>query len=199
VARGDLDRYRAKRDFRRTAEPAGGPRRGRRGQGDEASFVIQKHAARSLHYDFRLEVGGVLKSWAIPKGPSTDPREKRLAVQVEDHPLDYGGFEGVIAKGNYGAGAVIVWDRGTYRNITAREGEEVPIEEALRRGHVSVWLEGEKLRGGYSLQRMRRGAKPQWLLVKRRDEEADARRRPTTTQPESVLSGRRVEDVAADA
>ncbi len=160
-------------------------------------FVIQKHDASRLHYDFRLEVGGVLRSWAIPKGPSTDPREKRLAVEVEDHALDYADFEGVISSG-YGAGTVIVWDTGTYRNVTERDGREVPLEEALERGHASVWLEGRKLRGGWSLQRMGRGgAKPQWLLVKRRDEEADARRNPTSTQPESVLSGRTVEDVAA--
>jgi len=197
--RGDrLDSYRRKRDFAKTPEPAAGARRGRRARGRRRDpiFVIQKHDASRLHYDFRLEVGGTLRSWAIPKGPSTDPREKRLAVEVEDHPLDYADFEGVIAAG-YGAGTVIVWDTGTYRNLTERDGAEVPLDEALERGHASVWLEGEKLRGGWSLQSMRSGEKPQWLLVKRRDEEADARRRPTSTQPESVLSGRTVEDVAA--
>jgi DNA ligase D-like protein (predicted 3'-phosphoesterase) len=158
-------------------------------------FVIQKHAARSLHYDFRLEVDGVLKSWAVPKGPSTDPSEKRLAVEVEDHALAYADFEGTIEEGQYGAGSVIVWDRGTYRNISTRGDNEVPLDEALAAGHASVWLEGEKLRGGYSFQRMRGGAKPQWLLIKRRDEGADARRNPTSTQPESVISGRRVEDL----
>ena len=157
-------------------------------------FVIQKHAASSLHYDFRLEVDGVLRSWAIPKGPSTDPREKRLAVEVEDHPLSWGDFEGVIGSG-YGAGAVIVWDRGPYRNL----GEE-PLGEALDAGRASFWLEGRKLRGGYTLARTRmRGGKPQWLLIKRRDEEADARRRPVSTQPESVVSGRTIEEVAAEA
>jgi DNA ligase D-like protein (predicted 3'-phosphoesterase) len=155
-------------------------------------FVIQKHAARSLHYDFRLEVGGVLKSWAVPKGPSLDPREKRLAVQVEDHPLSWGDFEGTIAEGQYGAGAVIVWDAGEYRNLD----EERSMEEALGEGHARFWLEGRKLRGGWSLQRMRGR---NWLLIKRRDEHADARRRPTSTQPESVLSGRTIEQVAAEA
>jgi DNA ligase D-like protein (predicted 3'-phosphoesterase) len=156
-------------------------------------FVIQKHDASSLHYDFRLEVDGVLRSWAVPKGPSTDPREKRLAVEVEDHPLSWGSFEGVIGRG-YGAGAVIVWDAGTYRAL----GDE-PLGEALDAGHASFWLEGSKLRGGYTLTRTRmRGAgKPQWLLIKRRDEEADARRRPVSTQPESVLSGKTIEQVAA--
>jgi DNA ligase D-like protein (predicted 3'-phosphoesterase) len=153
-------------------------------------FVIQKHAATSLHYDFRLEAGGALKSWAVPKGPSTDPRDKRLAMRVEDHPLDWGDFEGVIPKGSYGGGAVIVWDRGPYRNLG-----ELSIEEALEQGHASFWLEGEKLRGGWSLRRVAEGEKERWLLVKRRDEEADARRNPVSTQPESVLSGRTIEQV----
>jgi DNA ligase D-like protein (predicted 3'-phosphoesterase) len=156
---------------------------------------VQLHAARSLHYDFRLEVDGVLVSWAVPKGPSTDPRVKRLAVQVEGHSLGYHDFEGVIGKRSYGAGAVIVWDTGTYENLA--EGES--MREALERGHVSVWLHGEKLRGGYTLQRTGGGPKPQWLLIKRRDEEADARRNPVSTEPRSFLSGRTVEDVAAEA
>ncbi len=184
-----LREYRSKRDFGRTAEPSGGGR----GEPDrrEPIFVIQKHAARALHYDFRIEVGGVLKSWAVPKGLSTDPREKRLAVQVEDHPLDYAGFEGVIGDGSYGAGQVIVWDHGTYRSLT-----EGPVDAALERGHLSIWLEGVKLRGGWTLQRTRGGARPQWLVLKRRDEGADARRNPVSTQPESVISGRTIEDLA---
>ncbi len=154
--------------------------------------MIQKHAASSLHYDFRLEVDGTLRSWAVPKGLSTDPREKRLAVEVEDHPLDYVDFEGVIGEGTYGAGAVIVWDAGTYKNLD----EDCPIADALADGHAKVWLEGEKLRGGWTLQRTRAsGAKPQWLVIKRRDEGADARRRPASTQPASVKSGRTIEQV----
>jgi DNA ligase D-like protein (predicted 3'-phosphoesterase) len=158
-------------------------------------FVIQKHDARSLHYDFRLEAGGVLKSWAVPKGPSTDPRDKRLAMPTEDHPLDYGDFEGVIPEGNYGAGTVIVWDAGRYRNVTKRDDEEVPIEEALDAGHAVVWLEGKKLQGAWTLQRTGKGKDERWLLVKKRDEGADARRNPVRTQPESVLSGKTIEDL----
>ena len=156
---------------------------------DHPRYVIQQHAARSLHYDFRLEVGGVLKSWALPKGLSTDPREKRLAVEVEDHALDYAEFEGEIGFG-YGAGRVIVWDAGTWRSLTAG-----PVEEALERGHLSVWLEGRKLRGGWTLQRTQQGAKPQWLVIKRRDEGADARRNPVSTQRESVISGRTIDEI----
>ena len=154
--------------------------------------MIQKHAATRLHYDFRLEVDGALKSWAVPKGPSLDPRERRLAVEVEDHPLSWGDFEGVIGEGQYGAGAVIVWDAGEYRNLD----RDRSMADALRAGHARFWLDGRKLRGGWSLQRMRNR---DWLLIKRRDEGADARRRPTSTQPESVLSGRTVEQVAQPA
>ena len=186
-----LQRYRSKRTGK-SGEPAGevtraGKRRGNR-------FVIQKHDARRLHYDFRLEVDGTLRSWAVPKGPSTDPREKRLAVEVEDHPLDYVDFEGTIGAGNYGAGAVIVWDRGTYTNLD----ESRDMATSIEAGHVKFWLEGEKLRGGWTLQRTHGGEKPQWLLIKRRDEDADARRNPVSTQPESVQSGRTIEEVAAE-
>jgi len=154
-------------------------------------FVIQQHDATTLHYDFRLEVDGTLRSWAVPKGPSTDPRVKRLAVQVEDHDLDYADFEGRIGEG-YGSGAVIVWDAGTYRNLD----EERSIAEALDAGHAKFWLEGEKLEGGWTLQRTSAGKKPQWLLIKRRDEGADARRNPQSTQPESVRTGRTIDEVA---
>ena len=162
--------------------------------GRKPRFVIQKHAATSLHYDFRLEVDGVFRSWAVPKGPSTDPRDKRLAMEVEDHPLAWGGFEGVIGEGSYGAGAVIVWDRGTYENLL--EGRS--MAEALEEGHARFWLHGEKVRGGYTLRRTSGGAKAKWLLMKRRDEEADARRNPVSTEPNSVVSGRTIEEVAAE-
>jgi DNA ligase D-like protein (predicted 3'-phosphoesterase) len=191
-----LAEYRSKRDLDRSPEPSG-ERGGARG---EPIFVVQKHRARSEHYDFRLEAGGVLKSWAVPKGPSTDPSEKRLAIRVEDHPLEYATFEGVIPGGEYGAGAVIVWDTGTYRNATRRDGQDVPIEEALNDGHVVVELHARKLRGGYALTRTdvdERG-RERWLLVKMRDAEADAGRDPLSSEPESVLSGRTVEQVAAE-
>ena len=158
-----------------------------------ARFVIQQHDATTLHYDFRLEVDGMLRSWAVPKGPSTDPREKRLAVEVEDHSLEYADFEGVHEQG-YGKGAVIVWDAGTYRNLD----EERTMAEALAAGHAKFWLDGEKLRGGWTLHRTSAGRKPQWLLIKRRDAEADARRNPESTQPESVKTGRRIEQLYDD-
>ena len=159
-----------------------------------ARFVIQKHGASTLHYDFRLEVDGVLCSWAVPKGLSTDPREKRLAVEVEDHSLSHIDFEGEIISG-YGAGTVIVWDAGIYRNLD----EQRSMSESLAAGHAKFWLEGKKLSGGWTLQRTRGGTKPQWLLIKRRDERADARRNPQSTQPESVKTGRTIEQVAHQA
>jgi DNA ligase D-like protein (predicted 3'-phosphoesterase) len=189
-----LERYRRKRDPDKTPEPgvrAGQPTTRRRGA---PRFVIQKHDASTLHYDFRLEVDGTLRSWAVPKGPSTDPRVKRLAVEVEDHPLDYADCEGVIGEG-YGSGAVIVWDAGTYRNLD----EDRSMAATLDAGHAKFWLEGEKLTGGWTLQRTGGGSKPQWLLIKRRDEGADARRNPQSTQPESVKTGRTIEQVARDA
>jgi DNA ligase D-like protein (predicted 3'-phosphoesterase) len=152
-------------------------------------FVVQQHAARTTHFDFRLEADGVLKSWAVPKGPSTNPRDKRLAMPVEDHELDYAGFEGRIPEGEYGAGAVIVWDQGTWENATRNEeGEEVPVADALGVGQLKFRLEGEKLRGGFALVRMSgdRG----WLLVKERDEYATEGEDVVAARPASVLSGR---------
>lgn len=188
-----LDRYRDKRDFSRSDEPEGGA-----GDGSGAPvFVIQKHDASNLHYDVRLEVGGVLKSWAVPKGPSTDPREKRLAIATEDHPLDYAEFEGVIPEGDYGGGTVLIWDRGTYQNITEKEDGLRPMDEALAEGHALVRLDGEKISGGYALQRID-DDKDQWLLIKMDDEDADARRNPVSTEPDSVTSGRSIDEIAKD-
>lgn len=195
-----LTTYRGKRNFRRTPEPKPDPVGTKRSHERARSrFVIQKHDATSLHYDFRLEAGGVLKSWAVPKGPSIDPREKRLAIPTEDHPLEYARFEGVIPEGEYGAGPVIVWDAGTYRNLTERNGKEVPVERAIRNGHLSIWLAGKKLTGGYALTRVGGGKRARWLLVKEKDERADARRNPAKTQPRSVRTDRTIEEVAARA
>jgi bifunctional non-homologous end joining protein LigD len=190
-----LEAYRNKRDFERTPEPRG---RLGRPKAHALSFVIQKHAARSLHYDFRLELGGTLVSWAIPKGPSLDPAVKRLAVHVEDHPLEYGGFEGVIPQPEYGAGTVLVWDRGSW----------IPRDdpnEAYARGHLDFELKGNKLHGGWSLLRTRGrsygGGRESWLLVKHADEYArrGARGEIVESEPDSVKSGKSLEKIAAKA
>ena len=163
-----LETYRKKRDFTRTAEPPGGAA-ARSG----SLYMIHKHDATRLHYDLRLQVGDVLKSWAVPKGPSLDPKEKRLAVEVENHPLEYGDFEGVIAEGQYGAGATLIWDYGTW----APMGD---LEESLKKGALKFRLAGEKLHGGWMLTRLKRrpgDKKDNWLLIKERDDAAD----PTPT------------------
>jgi DNA ligase D-like protein (predicted 3'-phosphoesterase) len=195
-----LETYRGKRKAGRTPEPGvarGGAGRRRRRSGP--LFVIQKHDASTLHYDFRLEVDGVLKSWAVPKGPSTNPRDRRLAVPTEDHPMEYADFEGVIPGGEYGAGTVLVWDTGTWRNLTERDGEPVPAEEAIERGHLAFELDGAKLEGRFALTRLRTGRREAWLLVKMAGEGADARRKPVKSQPDSVLSGRGLEQIASGA
>jgi len=192
-----LAKYTEKRDFRKTPEP---------GEGEvtfdwaeeRPIFVVQKHDASSLHYDFRIEVEGVLKSWAVPKGPSTDPSTKRLALPTEDHPLAYADFEGVIPEDEYGGGTVLIWDRGSYRNLKEpEEGEEEPktISQQLEEGHATIWLEGEKIAGGYALIRTGKGDDPRWLLIKMNDEKADARRNPTSTEPASVKTGRTLDEI----
>lgn len=160
----DLEDYREKRDFDSSPEPSGGS-----GESD-ARFVIQRHDASSLHYDFRIAAGGVLKSWAIPKGPSTDPAERRLAVRTEDHPIDYLDFEGVIPEDQYGARTVVVWDTGEYENRTTGDGgEPVAVEDAVESGHLSVWLDGQKISGGYALTRTNYRGRENWMLVKMDD------------------------------
>jgi DNA ligase D-like protein (predicted 3'-phosphoesterase) len=162
-------------------------------------FVIQQHDASNLHYDFRLEFGGVLVSWAVPKGLSTDPKDRRLAMQTKDHELDYIDFEGVIPEGEYGAGTVLVWDIGTYQNLRAgKGGDNMSMERALADGLVEVWLEGRKLRGGYALKRIEGGKKPKWLVIKMDDAQADARRNPVSTEPKSVLTGRTLAQVQTE-
>lgn len=188
--------YRERRDLDRSPEPPGQPR----APSERPIFVVQQHDASSMHFDVRIEADGVLASWAVPKGPSTDPGEKRLAVRTEDHPLDYADFEGHIPADEYGGGNVIVWDIGPYRNLTADDdGREVPVAEAIERGHLTVWLEGDKIHGGYAFTRTKlRGEPKNWLLVKVDDEAADRRRNPVSTRPESVLTGRTVDEVASD-
>lgn len=191
----DTSRYSARRDLDRSPEPRGVETTGASGA-DGPLFVVQEHEASTHHYDLRLESSGVLKSWAVPKGPSTDPSEKRLAVATEDHPLEYADFEGTIPTDEYGEGRVIVWDAGSYDNLSRDDdGDEVAIDVAYDRGHIAVWLHGRKLAGGYALTRFR--GDDQWLLVKMDDEEADARRRPTSTEPTSVQTGRTVDDLPA--
>ena len=184
MAANKLAAYRKKRTFSATREPKGASVRRRK----RLIFVVQKHRASHLHYDFRLEAEGVLKSWAVPKGPSLDPRQKRLAVRVEDHPYEYKNFEGAIPKGNYGAGEVIVWDRGTYRSADGA-GEDALLK-GLRKGALGIVLRGKKLKGGFSLIRLKRPR--QWLLIKKND--AYASTRDVTRNDRSVKSGKRLPD-----
>jgi DNA ligase D-like protein (predicted 3'-phosphoesterase) len=139
----------------------------------------------------------VLKSWAVPKGPSTDPSDKRLAVPTEDHPLDYADFEGVIPEDEYGGGTVLIWDRGSYRNLKDSDGEEEAesVSQQIDDGHVTIWLNGAKIAGGYALIRTDQGDDERWLLIKMDDDEADARRNPVSTEPKSVKSGRTLEEI----
>ncbi len=196
-----LEEYRRKRDFKATPEPSGAAKgKKKKGKAKGLSFVIQKHAASRLHYDFRLEMEGVLRSWAVPKGPSLDPGEKRLAVHVEDHPIDYGGFEGIIPKGQYGGGTVLLWDRGTW---APQEGEGDPVE-GYRKGKLKFELDGEKLKGGWTLVRMhgRQGGEngENWLLIKENDATAQVGSGDAIVQErqESVDSGKDIEEIAAE-
>jgi DNA ligase D-like protein (predicted 3'-phosphoesterase) len=196
MVKDKLGTYKQKRDFNKTPEPGEKEARFDWAEG-RPIFVIQKHQATTLHYDFRIEVDGVLKSWAVPKGPSTDPSVKRLAVPTEDHPLGYADFEGVIPEDEYGGGTVMVWDRGTYRSLKEEEeGEEAKsIEQQLKEGHVTIWLEGEKISGGYALIRTGGGDDARWLLIKMDDEKADARRNPTSTETKSVKTERSLDEI----
>lgn len=189
-----LTEYRRKRDFTRTAEPQGG----RVGHTTKLAFVIQKHAASHLHYDLRLELDGVMRSWAVPKGPSLDPSVKRLAMEVEDHPIEYNAFEGTIPKGEYGGGTVMLWDRGTY---TFGGTDPDPIE-GLRRGYqkgdFKFVLNGERLKGSWVLVRMKRAqpGRAQWLLIKHRDEHAVPGSDVAAEHQTSVATRRSMEEIA---
>lgn len=176
-----LKRYQAKRNLKASKEPKAKLHRKSKGK---LRFVVQKHAARQLHYDFRLELDGVLKSWAVPKGPSMNPEDKRLAIQVEDHPYDYKDFEGVIPEG-YGAGVVIIWDEGTYTAEDPRKG--------LKEGKLDIFLQGKKLKGGFHLVKLR-GRENQWLLIKMDDEYATAS--DILKKDKSVVSGSTIKSLS---
>jgi len=187
-----LQDYRRKRDFAATPEPAG--RKDRRSAAGRLRYVIQQHQARALHYDLRLEWRGALLSWAVPKGPSPDPTVKRLAMRVEDHPVEYAGFEGAIPAGEYGAGTVIVWDTGTWLP------DDPDVDASLRRGELKFTLYGEKLKGSWVLVKTKTGYPPSsgraaWLLIKHRDEFASTKD-VEATMPRSVVSGKTIEKIA---
>ncbi|MBQ0826982.1 DNA polymerase ligase N-terminal domain-containing protein [Streptomyces tagetis] len=196
-----LREYRGRRDFGRTAEPSG--RAGHPGNG-RPRFVVQIHDARRTHFDVRLQVDDVLRSWAVPKGPSGDPGDRRLAVPTEDHPLEYEEFEGVIPAGEYGGGTVIVWDRGTYEPLSHdRAGRPVGFGRSLEQGHARFRLYGAKLRGEYALTRFRGGpgsaGEEAWLLVRTAGGAGRGRGAPDPWRARSVTSGRTLAQVAAEA
>ena len=185
-----LIRYREKRDFKTTPEPVGG-----KPTKNQLIFVIQKHAASRLHYDFRLEMEGVLKSWAVPKGPSTDPAIKRLAMMVEDHPYNYRDFEGTIPKGEYGGGTVIVWDEGWYEPIEKIEGKKAQDKHLLKQlkaGSVKIVMHGKKMKGEWALVKTKQDENS-WLLIKHRDKYASTD--DITEKNKSVVSGKTLEQI----
>ncbi|MBV9159074.1 MAG: 3'-phosphoesterase [Candidatus Kaiserbacteria bacterium] len=185
-----LARYKKKRDFKETREPSGKVKRSKKG----LIFVVQKHDASHLHYDFRLEMEGVLRSWAVPKGPSLDPSVKRLAMEVEDHPYDYKDFEGEIPEGNYGAGDVIVWDNGQYLPNPPTDDPDKEARRQYHKGHLSIVLLGKKLKGEFGLIRTNRedknGARRQWLLIKADDKFATDE--DVTEKTASVISRKKL-------
>jgi bifunctional non-homologous end joining protein LigD len=193
-----LAEYRRKRDFSRTREPRGAATR--RGARARLAYVIQRHEATRLHFDLRLELDGVMKSWAVPKGPSLDPAVKRLAIEVEDHPIEYNSFEGTIPEGEYGGGTVMLWDRGTYGYAGDAEDPVAALRAGYRKGDFKFELRGKRLRGSWVLVRTRRqGRKNQWLLIKHRDDEADPTLDPVEAYQTSVKTGRTMAEIAAGA
>jgi bifunctional non-homologous end joining protein LigD len=194
-AREQLAEYHRKRDFSRTAEPAGG--KTRKAKSARLEFVIQKHAATRLHFDLRLELDGVMKSWAVPRGPSPDPMDKRLAVEVEDHPMEYNAFEGTIPKGEYGGGSVMIWDRGWYEPEQKGGGAEA-LRAAYKKGDLKVVFHGKRMKGSWVLVRTRgygEGDKPSWLLIKHRDKYAEAGGDLVETHLTSVVTKRTMEQI----
>jgi bifunctional non-homologous end joining protein LigD len=196
--REQLEEYRRKRDFKKTSEPSGDldPREKKSG----LQFVIQKHAASHLHYDLRLELDGVMRSWSVPKGPSLDPGVKRLALQVEDHPMSYNTFEGTIPEGEYGGGTVMLWDRGFYHPDEMEEGdsEADAVRRGLKAGKLSFTFGGERAQGSFALVRTESGQKPKWLLIKHRDEFARRGVEITDRVKTSVVTGRTMTEIADD-
>jgi len=179
-----LKEYKKKRDFSKTKEP-----KGKKKSTKKNIFVVHKHNASNLHYDFRLEIDGTLKSWAIPKGPSLNPKDKRLAIETEDHPIDYADFEGIIPEGEYGAGAVIVWDKGTFENKSEdkKKKKEISSKKAYKDGHLIFKLKGKKLKGEFALIKTKRNN--QWLLIKKNDFFAD-KRKNILNEGKSAKSGK---------
>jgi bifunctional non-homologous end joining protein LigD len=196
TTRDKLAGYRRKRDFSRTGEPAGG----KAPKSVRLAYVIQKHAASRLHYDLRLELDGVMKSWAVPKGPSLDPSAKRLAIHVEDHPIEYNRFEGTIPAGEYGGGTVMIWDYGTYTAAGEVDDPEAALREGYRKGDFKFVLRGKRLGGSWVLVRTRgrgdRSRQGQWLLIKHRDTAADPGTDPTEEYQTSARSERTMEEIA---
>jgi len=189
-----LAAYRKKRDFDRTSEPAGNKKPKQQG---EPIFVIHKHAASHLHYDLRLEIEGVMPSWAIPKGPSSDPAVKRLAVQTEDHPYEYASFEGVIPQGEYGGGTVMIWDTGTYENIREKDGVPLSMEDCLKQGMIEVIFHGKRMKGAWALlQTSMRGDPRNWLLVKMNDRFAKKDEELVSDRQRSAVSGKTMQQIA---
>jgi DNA ligase D-like protein (predicted 3'-phosphoesterase) len=185
-----LSPYQKRRDFSKTPEPDD---KRKNKTSSRTAFVIQKHQASHLHFDFRIEIKGVLKSWAIPKGPSVTPKDKRLAILTEDHPKQYGNFEGVIPEGEYGAGVVMLWDKGTYKNTKKdSSGKIIPIETCFLKGRIEICLKGKRLKGGYALIRFRGN---NWLLVKMQDEFAKSGSNPVSTQLRSVKTNRTMNEI----
>ncbi|MGB7786351.1 MAG: DNA polymerase ligase N-terminal domain-containing protein [Salinimicrobium sp.] len=189
--------YNEKRNFSKTKEPRD---EASKKKNKEPIFVIQKHDATNLHYDFRLEIDNTLKSWSVPKGPSTDPSVKRMAIPTEDHPIAYADFEGTIPEGEYGGGTVMIWDKGKIEsNKKDDEGNHISLEESFKEGSIEVVLQGKKLQGGYNLVKMKGGKmKGNWLLMKQDDEHADARRNPVSTESKSAVTGRSLDEIAEE-
>lgn len=178
-----LKEYRKKRDFKKTSEPKGKT-------GGKNIFVVQKHDASHLHYDFRLMIDGVLKSWAVPKGPSLNPKDKRLAIETEDHPADYSNFEGIIEEG-YGKGTVMLWDKGSFKNFTEKDDKNLSLKDAYNHGYIAFELKGKKLKGRFAITRFK---EDKWLLMKKKDSYSDARVN-ILKKDKSVKSGKSLKEI----